>query len=113
MKKEKNALNVAVKASKQELSEQNKRHDAKIGEFEKKIVELTEFRKKRLSEDRVLRIKQKKDLKKASKTSPLSNSPPVTCLSCNNDNITPKNNNTTSINSMTPTLITSLVDTKA
>ena len=45
LKKEKNALNVAVKASKKELSEQNKRHDTKIREFEKKIVELTEFKK--------------------------------------------------------------------
>ena len=55
LKKDRNALSVAVKASKKEQSEQFKRTDLKINELEKKIVTLTEYKNKRLNEDRELK----------------------------------------------------------
>ena len=115
LKKEKNTLSVAVKGSRKEIGEHNKRHDAKIREFEKKIVELSEYRNKRLTEDRALRIKEKKDIKKAAKTSLLSNPSPVTCFNCNNNCVTTmnmNNNNITATNYMAPSLNTCPENTK-
>ena len=109
LKKDKNSLNVAIKASKKELVEQSKRSDDKIRESEKKIVELTEYRKKRLSEDRELKKKQKKELKKANKTPPSSKS--VTSANGNNNCVFPKDNITTNPNFVPPTLSTNSMNT--
>ena len=67
LKKDKNALSVAVKTCKKEQSEQFKRTALKINDLEKKIVALTEYKNKQLSEDRELKIREKKELKKANK----------------------------------------------
>ena len=67
LKRDKNALSVAVKTTKKELKDQTKRSDLKIVEYEKKIVELMEYKKEKLAEERSLKLKQRKELKKAKK----------------------------------------------
>ena len=65
LKKEKNELSVALKRSKQENKEQIKTAEKEKGHFEKKILELNEFKVKKLQEEREEKIKRKKETKKA------------------------------------------------
>ena len=65
VKKEKNVLSVALKASKAEIKEQRKEFEKKISELEKKVVELNDFKQIEVAEERELQIKNRKELKKA------------------------------------------------
>ena len=65
--KDKNFLSVSLKASKKENVEQTKRHETKIKQFETKIVDLVEYKQQRMSEDRQIKIKNRKDEKKLAK----------------------------------------------
>ena len=67
IKKDKNALSVAVKTAKKETKDQAKRADLKIGDYEKKIFELMEYKEEKTAEERNLKLKQRKELKKAKK----------------------------------------------
>ena len=63
--KEKNVLSVALKTSKAEIKDQRKGFEKKSSELEKKVVELNDFKKKKLAEERELKIKNRKEIKKA------------------------------------------------
>ena len=65
--KKKNALSVAVKTVKKELSEQNKESATKMKELEKNLDNLTQFKNKRLAEERETKKKQKKEAKRTKK----------------------------------------------
>ena len=67
LNKEKNALSVALKSSKQDLKAQCKSSDKKITEYEKKLSELNEFKQNTLNKERKERLQKKKDLKKEAK----------------------------------------------
>ena len=41
-----------------------KRHEKKIKEFEKKMVDLVDFKDKKMAEERVIKLKQRKEIKK-------------------------------------------------
>ena len=64
MNKESNTLSVALKAAKADVKEQNKQFDKKNLELEKKVVELSEYRKIKLAEEREVKLKNRKELKK-------------------------------------------------
>ena len=64
VQKEKNVLSVALKASKAEIKEQRKGFEKKSSELEKKVVELNDFKKNKLAEERELKIKNRKEIKK-------------------------------------------------
>ena len=49
IKKDKNALSVAVKSAKKEIKEQAKRSELKMTDYEKKIFELMEYKKEKLA----------------------------------------------------------------
>ena len=63
--KDKNALSVALKSSKQNAKEQNKAFEKNIDTLKKKLAELNEFKNRKLSEEREEKIRKRKDLKKA------------------------------------------------
>ena len=63
--KDKNALSVALKASKADTKEQAKEFEKKKTGFEKKIEELDGFKKMKLAEEREEKLRIKKELKKA------------------------------------------------
>ena len=65
LNKDKNALSVAMKASKAENKEQLKEFEKKKVGLEKKIEELSEFRKVKLEEEREEKLKLRKETKKA------------------------------------------------
>ena len=58
---------MAVKSAKKEIKEQAKRSELKMTDYEKKIFELMEYKKEKLAEERTLRLKHRKELKKAKK----------------------------------------------
>jgi hypothetical protein len=64
MNKGKNTLSVALKAAKADVKEQSKQFDKKTLELEKKVVELSEYRKIKLAEEREVKLKNRKELKK-------------------------------------------------
>ena len=63
--KDKNVLSVALKASKADIKEQRKEFDKKSSELERKVVELSDFKKMKLAEEREEKLKKRKELKKA------------------------------------------------
>lgn len=63
--KEKNILAVALKTSKAEIKDQRKGFEKKSSELEKKVVELNDFKKNKLAEERELQRKNRKEIKKA------------------------------------------------
>ena len=63
--KDKNALSVALKAAKAENKEQLKEFEKKKVESEKKLEELSEFKKIKLAEEREEKLRKRKELKKA------------------------------------------------
>ena len=65
VKKDTNVLSVALKASKSEIKEQRKEFEKKKSELEKNVVELNDFKKNKLAEERELKIKNRKEIKKA------------------------------------------------
>ena len=65
--KEKNALNVALKSAKQDVKSQSKAFEKKLTSFEKKVSELTDFKTKKLNEERLERVAKKKELKREAK----------------------------------------------
>ena len=65
LNKDKNILSVALKSSKKEKQELNKEFDKKKVWYEKKILELTEFKSAKLAEEREVKIKIRKELKKS------------------------------------------------
>ena len=65
LKKEKNNLSVALKSSKQEVRDTIKAFEKKNEVNEKKMLELIEYRNKKLAEEREESLKKKKELKKA------------------------------------------------
>ena len=86
MNKDKNVLSVALKAAKQDFKTQNKISEDKLTAYEKKLVQLNEFKTKKLNEERQERLRKKKDLKKESKKLCDNNNKPYT------DTITAKEN---------------------
>ena len=65
LNKDKNALSVALKTCKKELKEHHKEFDKKELECEKKIAELSDFKRTKLAEEREAKIQKKKEIKKA------------------------------------------------
>ena len=65
VKKENNAHSVAFRAAKTETKEQRKEFEKKHSELENKVVELNDFKKIKLAEEREFKIKNCKELKKA------------------------------------------------
>ena len=65
VKKDKNSTSVALTRCKKEHIETIKNHEKKLTNYEKKLNELNEYRNKKLSEERDIKIKQRKELKKA------------------------------------------------
>ena len=64
LKKTKNALSVALKGSKKEISENYKEFEKKKNVYEKKILDLSEFKNRKVAEEREENIKRRKELKK-------------------------------------------------
>ena len=64
-KKENNSLGVALKRSKKENSETVQSYEKKIREYEDKMVELIEYKKQKMIEERDLKLKLRKETKKA------------------------------------------------
>jgi hypothetical protein len=58
IKKEKNILSVALKASKADTKEQRNEFEKKNLDLQKKIVELNDYKKIKLEEERELKIKK-------------------------------------------------------
>lgn len=65
LKQDKNALSVALKTSKAEIKEQRREFEKKVTELEEKIIELYDFKKSKLAEERELKLKNRKEIKKA------------------------------------------------
>ena len=61
LNQDKTALGVAIKSAKQESKEQCKCFDKKVEVYEKKILELNEFRTRKLKKEK---LRRKKELKK-------------------------------------------------
>ena len=64
MNKERNTLSVALKVAKADVKAQSKQFDKKTLGLEKKVVELSEYRKIKLAEEREVKLKNRKELKK-------------------------------------------------
>ena len=56
---------MALKTPKAEIKDQRKGFEKKSSELEKKVVELNDFKKNKLAEERDLKIKNRKEIKKA------------------------------------------------
>ena len=67
VKKDKNALSVALKGSKQEVKEQSKAFSKERESFHRKNEKLVEFKTKKLNEEREEKMREKKEIKKAKK----------------------------------------------
>ena len=65
LQKEKCVLSVALKASKKDSKEQSKSFEKKQVEMEKKLLELNNFKNKKLSEQREETLRKRKELKKS------------------------------------------------
>jgi hypothetical protein len=59
LKQEKNTLSVALKTSKPEVKEQRRDYEKKVSELEEK--ELYDFKKRKLEEERELKLKNRKE----------------------------------------------------
>ena len=64
IKKEKNALSVALKGKTQEIKEINQANTKKEEVLDKKVIELSEYKTRKMIEEREERIKKKKEIKK-------------------------------------------------
>ena len=64
-KQEKNTLSVALKTSKAEIREQRRDYEKKVSELEVKVIELYDFKRSKLEEERELKLKNRKEIKKA------------------------------------------------
>ena len=62
--KEKNAANVALKASRKDLKDTTHRYNKKLEELENKVEELTKFKMIKNAEEKEIKNKQKKTDKK-------------------------------------------------
>ena len=67
VKKDKNALSVALKGSKQEVKEQSKAFSKERESFHRKNEKLVEFKTQKLNEEREEKMREKKEIKKAKK----------------------------------------------
>lgn len=67
LKKDKNELSVALKGSKKEVKENLKSFEKKEDVLEKKIKDLIEYKNRKVVEERVEKLKKRKELKKANK----------------------------------------------
>ena len=64
LKKDKNSLSVALKGKKQEIKEIYKANAKQKEALEKKVIDLNEYKTRKMTEEREERIKKKKELKK-------------------------------------------------
>ena len=78
MNKDKNELSVALKSVKQEFKAQIKASEDKLKICEEKLVELHEFKSKKLNEERQERIREKKELRRETKKNGNNNKPSTT-----------------------------------
>ena len=78
LNKDKNVLNVALKSVKQDLKAQIKASEDKLKTCEKKLIELHEFKSKKLNEERQERIRKKKELRRETKKNGNNNNPSTT-----------------------------------
>ena len=78
LSKDKNVLSVALKSVKQEFKAQIKASEDKLKTCEKKLVELHEFKSKKLNEERQERIRKKKELRRETKRNGNNNKPSTT-----------------------------------
>ena len=67
MKKDKNTLSVALKSSKKETTVKAKAFEKKLSAVEKQVADLSEFKSKKLQEEREEKLRKKKEMKKARK----------------------------------------------
>ena len=65
IRKEMNSLSVALKRSKKEHRELSQSHEKEIKLLEKRIVELVDYKNKKMADERGLKLQQRKEIKKA------------------------------------------------
>ena len=88
IKKDKNSLSVALKGSRKENKELSKSFDRERETFVKKISELTEFKSRKLNEERAEKFIKRKEMKKSRQLEKKDN---TKILTDKNFNKTPKN----------------------
>ena len=76
LNKDKNVLSVALKSAKQDLKNQSKMSEKKLGNYEIKLTELSEFKAKKLEEERRDRLRKKKELRREARKSRSNNNIP-------------------------------------